>query len=55
MAPSRSPHTPKRDFVPIQLTAEELLDRAKDAIRKSSEIIDRTHRLIIESTQSRES
>jgi len=51
MAPSRSPQTPKRDLTEIKFDAEALLDRARDAIRKSNHLIERTHRLITESTQ----
>jgi len=53
MAQSRSPHTPKRALTEIKFDAEALLDRARGAIRKSSEIMDRTHQLILESTQVR--
>jgi len=51
MAPSRSPQTPKRDLTEMKFDAEALLDRARDAIRKSNHLIERTHRLITESTQ----
>ena len=51
MAQSRSPHTPKRALTEIKFDAEALLDRARDAIRKSNHLIERTHRLITESTQ----